>query len=176
MFLWKSSCYTVCVTNASPKCFHHICSMEECEALCTRLGIMVNGRFKCLGSIQHLKNRSGPSSIIVTHSYIVIYSGPAALRFGTSRGLMCDTSRVQQHIQESSSLKIQLCRRNQWTPEQLHLGQTGSHEFVPLFMSGFNVRVSFLRCSLLFPQHCSEDVFICPCLGLCKSEETNWVS
>uniref|UniRef100_A0A3B5QS50 ATPase AAA-type core domain-containing protein n=1 Tax=Xiphophorus maculatus TaxID=8083 RepID=A0A3B5QS50_XIPMA len=27
-------------------------SMEECEALCTRLGIMVNGRFKCLGSIQ----------------------------------------------------------------------------------------------------------------------------
>lgn len=33
--------------------------MEECEALCTRLGIMVNGRFKCLGSIQHLKNRSG---------------------------------------------------------------------------------------------------------------------
>ncbi|KPP65393.1 hypothetical protein Z043_116197, partial [Scleropages formosus] len=32
-------------------------SMEECEALCTRMAIMVNGRFKCLGSIQHLKNR-----------------------------------------------------------------------------------------------------------------------
>lgn len=32
-------------------------SMEECEALCTRLAIMVNGRLKCLGSIQHLKNR-----------------------------------------------------------------------------------------------------------------------
>ncbi len=32
-------------------------SMEECEALCTRLAIMVNGRFKCLGSIQHLKNK-----------------------------------------------------------------------------------------------------------------------
>lgn len=31
------------------------CSMEECEALCTRLAIMVNGSFKCLGSIQHLK-------------------------------------------------------------------------------------------------------------------------
>lgn len=98
------------------------------------------------------------------------YSGPAALRFGTSRGLMCDISRVQQHIQESSSLKIQLCRRNQRTPEELDLGQTGSHGFVPLFMSGFSVRVSFLRCSLLFPQHCSEDVFICPCLGLCLQE------
>ncbi|XP_059176010.1 phospholipid-transporting ATPase ABCA3-like [Physella acuta] len=34
-------------------------SMEECEALCTRLAIMVNGKFKCLGSIQHLKNKFG---------------------------------------------------------------------------------------------------------------------
>ncbi|XP_052239441.1 ATP-binding cassette sub-family A member 2-like isoform X2 [Dreissena polymorpha] len=34
-------------------------SMEECEALCTRLAIMVNGTFKCLGSIQHLKNKFG---------------------------------------------------------------------------------------------------------------------
>ncbi|XP_053393737.1 ATP-binding cassette sub-family A member 2-like isoform X2 [Mercenaria mercenaria] len=34
-------------------------SMEECEALCTRLAIMVNGKFKCLGSIQHLKNKYG---------------------------------------------------------------------------------------------------------------------
>lgn len=33
--------------------------MEECEALCSRLAIMVNGRFRCLGSIQHLKNRFG---------------------------------------------------------------------------------------------------------------------
>ncbi|XP_050311852.1 phospholipid-transporting ATPase ABCA3 isoform X2 [Anthonomus grandis grandis] len=32
-------------------------SMEECEALCTRLAIMVNGNFKCLGSAQHLKNK-----------------------------------------------------------------------------------------------------------------------
>ena len=32
-------------------------SMEECEALCTRLAIMVNGNFKCLGSIQHLKSK-----------------------------------------------------------------------------------------------------------------------
>lgn len=32
-------------------------SMEECEALCTRLAIMVNGRFRCLGSLQHIKSR-----------------------------------------------------------------------------------------------------------------------
>ena len=33
--------------------------MEECEALCTRLAIMVNGQFKCLGSVQKLKNKFG---------------------------------------------------------------------------------------------------------------------
>ena len=34
-------------------------SMEECEALCSSIGIMVNGRFRCIGSTQHLKNRFG---------------------------------------------------------------------------------------------------------------------
>ena len=34
-------------------------SMEECEALCTRIGIMVDGRLRCLGSAQHLKSRYG---------------------------------------------------------------------------------------------------------------------
>jgi ATP-binding cassette, subfamily A (ABC1), member 3 len=34
-------------------------SMEECEALCPRIGIMANGRLSCLGSAQHLKSRFG---------------------------------------------------------------------------------------------------------------------
>jgi len=34
-------------------------SMEECEVLCNRLAIMVNGTFKCLGTPQHLKNKYG---------------------------------------------------------------------------------------------------------------------
>ncbi|CCI42643.1 unnamed protein product [Albugo candida] len=34
-------------------------SMEECEALCTRMGILVDGELKCLGSIQHLKCKFG---------------------------------------------------------------------------------------------------------------------
>ncbi|XP_037302966.1 LOW QUALITY PROTEIN: phospholipid-transporting ATPase ABCA1 [Manduca sexta] len=32
-------------------------SMEECEALCSRLTIMVNGRLYCLGPLQHLKTK-----------------------------------------------------------------------------------------------------------------------
>jgi len=34
-------------------------SMEECEALCGRIGIMVSGKLRCLGSVQHLKSRFG---------------------------------------------------------------------------------------------------------------------
>ncbi|GMF55770.1 unnamed protein product [Phytophthora fragariaefolia] len=34
-------------------------SMEECEALCSRVGIMVGGRLRCYGSVQHLKSRFG---------------------------------------------------------------------------------------------------------------------
>jgi len=37
--LWKKS--TVILTTHS---------MEEAEALCTKIGIMVNGKFKCFGS------------------------------------------------------------------------------------------------------------------------------
>uniref|UniRef100_A0A8C3D3U1 P-type phospholipid transporter n=1 Tax=Cairina moschata TaxID=8855 RepID=A0A8C3D3U1_CAIMO len=39
-------------------------SMEECEALCTRLAIMVNGTFKCLGTIQQLKYKFGDGYIV----------------------------------------------------------------------------------------------------------------
>lgn len=39
-------------------------SMEECEALCTKLAIMVNGEFKCLGSTQHLKNKFSKGFIL----------------------------------------------------------------------------------------------------------------
>ncbi|GMH37365.1 hypothetical protein BSKO_05238 [Bryopsis sp. KO-2023] len=39
-------------------------SMEECEALCTRIGIMVDGQLKALGTQQQLKNRYGTGYIL----------------------------------------------------------------------------------------------------------------
>lgn len=33
--------------------------MEEADALCNRIGIMVNGELQCLGSSQHLKSKYG---------------------------------------------------------------------------------------------------------------------
>nr|APD26538.1 ATP-binding cassette transporter subfamily A member 3 X1 protein [Brachionus koreanus] len=34
-------------------------SMDETEVLCSNIGIMVNGEFKCIGSLQHLKSKYG---------------------------------------------------------------------------------------------------------------------
>lgn len=39
--------------------------MEESEALCSRLAIMVNGRFRCLGSIQQLKSKYGQGYTLI---------------------------------------------------------------------------------------------------------------
>ncbi|XP_055326119.1 phospholipid-transporting ATPase ABCA3-like [Sitodiplosis mosellana] len=43
-------------------------SMEECEALCTRLAIMVNGEFKCIGSAQHLKNQFSKGYLLTIYN------------------------------------------------------------------------------------------------------------
>ncbi|KAB1273294.1 Retinal-specific ATP-binding cassette transporter [Camelus dromedarius] len=49
---------------ASAKCCISVVGMEECEALCTRLAIMVKGTFQCLGTIQHLKYKFGDGYIV----------------------------------------------------------------------------------------------------------------
>jgi ATP-binding cassette, subfamily A (ABC1), member 3 len=34
-------------------------SMNEAESLCNRIGILINGKFHCIGTPQDLKNRFG---------------------------------------------------------------------------------------------------------------------
>merc|ERR1712029_140541 len=41
-------------------------SMEECEALCDRLAIMVNGQFQCFGTVPHLKNKFALGFTVLT--------------------------------------------------------------------------------------------------------------
>ncbi|KAG8195500.1 hypothetical protein JTE90_010802 [Oedothorax gibbosus] len=70
-------------------------SMEECEALCTRLAIMVNGQFRCLGSIQHLKNKYG-------HGYTLtlrVANDPEAMREVQSfiEGTFASAASLQEH-------------------------------------------------------------------------------
>ncbi|XP_040926208.1 retinal-specific phospholipid-transporting ATPase ABCA4-like isoform X1 [Betta splendens] len=60
-FLWNSIMSAIQDRRAVVLTSH---SMEECEALCTRLAIMVNGSFKCLGTIQHLKYKFGDGYVV----------------------------------------------------------------------------------------------------------------
>ncbi|XP_006898072.1 PREDICTED: ATP-binding cassette sub-family A member 7 [Elephantulus edwardii] len=61
-FLWNSLLAVVREGRSVVLTSH---SMEECEALCTRLAIMTNGRFRCLGSAQWLKCRFGAGHTLV---------------------------------------------------------------------------------------------------------------
>ncbi|KAM4557505.1 retinal-specific phospholipid-transporting ATPase ABCA4-like [Fundulus diaphanus] len=60
-FLWNAIMSVIQEGRAVVLTSH---SMEECEALCTRLAIMVNGTFKCLGTIQHLKYKFGDGYVV----------------------------------------------------------------------------------------------------------------
>ena len=59
--------------------------MEECDALCTRLVIMVNGKFVCLGSPQHLKNKFG-------HGYTLF------CRMGLKDGYVVSSNELVEHL------------------------------------------------------------------------------
>ncbi|KAG0409756.1 hypothetical protein HPB47_013139 [Ixodes persulcatus] len=41
--------------------------MDECELACDRIGIMVAGQFKCLGTLQHLKGKFGKGYTLSVH-------------------------------------------------------------------------------------------------------------
>ncbi|XP_067927873.1 phospholipid-transporting ATPase ABCA3-like [Watersipora subatra] len=64
-------------------------SMEECEALCTRMAIMVNGKYRCLGSTQHLINKFGAGYTLIA-------------RLGyPADGSMPDVQSLQRFIEET---------------------------------------------------------------------------
>ena len=57
---------TLClVSNAGHTVVLTSHSMEECEALCSRIGILAAGRLRCLGPVQHLKNRFGAGYVLL---------------------------------------------------------------------------------------------------------------
>lgn len=87
--------------SCDPLSFCPHLSMEECEALCSRLAIMVKGQFRCLGSLQHIKNRfvtsahpsPGPSLLQLAHPHPLCQhharTHTRAQTSGTSGMVMC---------------------------------------------------------------------------------------
>lgn len=49
-------------------------SMDECEALCTQLAIMVYGKLQCYGSTQHIKVKC---LFLFPMSYLTLYRSPS---------------------------------------------------------------------------------------------------
>ena len=79
--------------------------MEECEALCTRVAIMVNGRFQCLGSTQHLKAKFGEG-----YSLIVKLRVSRVTDEASAASLEAKTRALTEHIKSTfpgSELKDQ---------------------------------------------------------------------
>jgi energy-coupling factor transporter ATP-binding protein EcfA2 len=78
-------------------------SMEECDALCTRLTIMVAGRACCMGSVQHLKARFGGG-----------YSLEFRMAGGTHRAALCEFVATQlptaQLVEHSEVRAVELDR------------------------------------------------------------------
>jgi energy-coupling factor transporter ATP-binding protein EcfA2 len=68
-------------------------SMEECEALCTRVGIMVGGRLRCLGSLQHLKSRHGQG-----YSAQLKLAPPASDATAALMALLCEHGHCTAHL------------------------------------------------------------------------------
>ena len=71
-FLWNSILEMVRAGQSVVLTSH---SMEECEALCSRLAIMVNGQFQCFGSVSHLKNKFALGFTIITKMKVTGESG-----------------------------------------------------------------------------------------------------
>ncbi|XP_055347525.1 ABC-type organic anion transporter ABCA8B-like isoform X2 [Paramacrobiotus metropolitanus] len=59
--LWGMIQNSFCNTRGAILTTH---SMEEADALCDRIGILVQGELKCIGSSQHLKNKFGSGYLL----------------------------------------------------------------------------------------------------------------
>lgn len=57
-FMW-SVIHKISVTRKQSSVILTTHSMEEAETLCRRMGIMVKGQFRCLGTSQSIKSKYG---------------------------------------------------------------------------------------------------------------------
>lgn len=94
-------------------------SMEECEALCPRIGIMANGRLRCLGSAQHLKNKFGQGYQVELKANAVDANDPDyqqnARQLAAFKGTMFDENTAVADVSLTFNLPESLGALNQLT-------------------------------------------------------------
>ncbi|XP_028919413.1 retinal-specific phospholipid-transporting ATPase ABCA4 [Ornithorhynchus anatinus] len=96
-------------------------SMEECEALCTRLAIMVKGTFQCLGTIQHLKYKFGDGYVVTMK-----IKPPKP-------GLLPDLNPVEQFLQTHFPGSIQTERHYNTLQYQISSSSSSSSSLARIF-------------------------------------------
>jgi len=79
--------------------------MEECEALCGRIGILVGGRLRCIGSAQHLKSRYGQGYQIDINTGM----NPSEPAVQFISNLFVGTKVIEQH---ANSVKLRVLRHS----------------------------------------------------------------
>lgn len=76
----------------------HTRSMDECEYLCNRLAIMVDGTIRCIGPIQNLKNSFGLGFVIhiVYNDRISINNSENIIKVKESMGKLFSQCKLQE--------------------------------------------------------------------------------
>jgi len=71
--------------------------MDECEALCNRLTIMVDGVMKCIGNIQYLKTRYGQGFTVMVKLRSIENTNVAELKADIERQFAPDIILKDEH-------------------------------------------------------------------------------
>lgn len=88
-------------------------SMDECESLCTRLVIMVNGQFKCIGTPQFLRSHYGsgytltikttgePQWFLFLLFWVALFFWLSPHRFSRCKRFAGDVEPVRAHVEQA---------------------------------------------------------------------------
>ncbi|XP_022665838.1 ATP-binding cassette sub-family A member 1-like isoform X2 [Varroa destructor] len=127
-------------------------SMEECEALCHRIGIMVAGTMRCLGSSQHLKEKySQGFTVLVKLAYDSkeledavcacmhhLFSGQCRLKTNHQRLLKFHVTSLNLKWSEVFELILQLRTRSDLALEDIQVSDTTLEEVFLTFANARN--------------------------------------
>ena len=137
-------------------------SMEECEVLCSRLAIMVEGKFRCLGTPTHIKQKFGRG-----YSISLLFKNETDMEKGhlwvTKEGPFADShENVSFH---NTTLNFRVC--NNITSTNINMLNTPS-----VIFSHILKQRKFLRIQDFSVKHTTlDEVFV----GFAKSEEENGI-
>ncbi|KAL4429304.1 hypothetical protein ABPG74_002290 [Tetrahymena malaccensis] len=81
-------------------------SMEEAEALSTKVGIMVAGNFQCMGSVQHLKNKFGNGYEIDIRTELPTQSEIKELARNTDIKMQVGVNQIREYLGQINALDI----------------------------------------------------------------------